>query len=655
MAFKWENNEHGVPIATRDDDGRKPSQTRQTRVANQSQPVVAKPSRTGLLTVFWRALWWSLRACMRIMKATYRACRKWGVEIVAPVFTLGLYVFSAWLSNRDTFKGLWFSGAKVNAGDGERGVVGGGLVWTDLHIAGWWVVPVAIVMVGAWAMSAVRQDDQRKSQRFAMLGFVATVPVFAFVVARVGGDRWWWPVRVALAGMTPAAAVVWVLRSPIDDTARGFRRNVRDHRLRRLWQGRVDRAVATLGGAVRVEVTRVRENKLSADVTLRVETLDETTGAAVAARLAELGPSMWPRVRWADNSVTPLAPGSVEAHVDKRDAAKVVMSVRRGDPFAAVVERPDANTATVLDGVRFGVDRRGNEVRIPIFKTSCLIGGMPDYGKSVGMTHALRVAAEAPDAQLWAVDLKRGVEIVAWRPHAYAVATKPDECLPMLRMLEKVMEDRMDILEAAASKQWRPTVEGPHILLAIDELAELDSLSFDVLRRIMSLGRAAGISVWAATQRPSADLVPTFVRNLFHVAISFKAQRRTDSDVIPGGGWASDGVDASKLSSPGEFWIVGAGDGPRHAKAYTASAPPARKAEPVKGGDQRVRVSLTDNQRQVFGLIVSRPMTAGDVAGELLMDRGQAGRTLESLVRKGAAVKGSGRPAVFSAADVLVV
>jgi S-DNA-T family DNA segregation ATPase FtsK/SpoIIIE len=654
MAFKWENNEHGLPIATRDDGGRKPSQTRQNRVANQPQPVVAKPSRTGLLTVFWRALWWSLRACVRLTRTAHRACRKWGVEIVAPVFTLGLYVFSAWLSNRDTFKGLWFSGARVNAGDGERGVVGGGLVWTDLHIAGWWVVPVAIVMVGAWAMSAVRQDDQRKSQRFAMLGFVATVPVFAFVVARVGGDRWWLPVRVALAGMTPTAAVVWVLRSPIDDTARGFRRNVRDHRLRRLWQGRVDRAVATLGGAVRVEVTRVRENKLTADVTLRVETLDETTGAAVAARLAELGPSMWPRVRWADNSVTPLAPGSVEAHVDKRDAAKVVMSVRRGDPFAAVVERPDANTATVLDGVRFGVDRRGRAVIVPVVNSSCLIGGKPGSGKSVGMSHVLRVAAEAPDAQLWAVDLKRGVEIAEWRPHAYAVATTPDECLPMLRLLEKTMDDRLDAM-AGVSKQWAPSADGPQIVLTVDELAELDEPSFDVLRRIMSLGRAAGISVWAATQRPSADLVPTALRTLFGVAVSFGVRRRSDSDVILGTGWSSDGVDASKLSAPGECWIVGAGDGPRHVKAYTASVPPARKAEPVNGSDQRVRVSLTDNQREVFGLLVSRPMTAAEVASALAMDRGQAGRTLESLVRKGAAVKGSGRPAVFSAADVLVL
>lgn len=75
----------------------------------------------------------------------------------------------------------------------------------------------------------------------------------------------------------------------------------------------------------------------------------------------------------------------------------------------------------------------------------------------------------------------------------------------------------------------------------------------------------------------------------------------------------------------------------------------------MQGGDQRVRVSLTDNQREVFGLYASRPMTAAEVASALTMDRGQAGRTLESLVRKGAAVKGSGRPAVFSAVDVLVL
>jgi len=469
VAFKWENNEHGVPIATRDDGGRKPSQTRQNRVAKQPQPVVAKPSRTGLLTVFWRALWWSLRACVRIMKATYRACRKWGVEIVAPTFTLGLYVFSAWLSNRDTFKGLWFSGAKVNAGDGERGVVGGGLVWTDLHIAGWWVVPVAIVMVGAWAMSAVRQDDQRKSQRFAMLGFVATVPVFAFVVARVGGDRWWLPIRVALAGMTPTAAVVWVLRSPIDDTARGFRRNVRDHRLRRLWQGRVDRAVATLGGAVRVEVTRVRENKLTADVTLRVETLDETTGAAVAARLAELGPSMWPRVRWADNSVSPLAPGSVRASVDKRDAAKVSMTVLRGDAFAKTITRDPVQVRSIEDGIPFGRDARGREIVIPTRGSHCLIGGQTGSGKSVGMSHVLHAATSAPDAQLWAVDLKEGVEIAAWKHLAYATATTGTECLAMLEMLDRIRVERLREMSGAGLRDWVVSPDKPRIILTVDE------------------------------------------------------------------------------------------------------------------------------------------------------------------------------------------
>ncbi len=655
MAFKWENNEHGVPIATRDDDGRKPSQTRQNRVAKQPQPVVAKPSRTGLLTVFWRALWWSLRVCARTVKATYRACRKWGVEIVAPVFTLGLYVFSAWLSNRDTFKGLWFSGARVNAGDGERGVVGGGLVWTDLHIAGWWVVPVAIVMVGAWAMSAVRQDDQRKSQRFAMLGFVATVPVFAFVVARVGGDRWWLPIRVALAGMTPAAAVVWVLRSPIDDTARGFRRNVRDHRLRRLWQGRVDRAVVTLGGAVRVEVTRVRENKLTADVTLRVETLDETTGAAVAARLAELGPSMWPRVRWADNSVSPLAPGSVRASVDKRDAATVSMTVLRGDAFAKTITRDPVQVRSIEDGIPFGRDARGREIVIPTRGSHCLIGGQTGSGKSVGMSHVLHAATSAPDAQLWAVDLKEGVEIAAWKHLAYATATTGAECLAMLEMLDRIRVERLREMSDAGLRDWVVSPDKPRIILTVDELAEMDKASQDVLRSLTRLGRAAGISVFAAIQKPTVEVVDSQIRSSFQSAVAFGVRSKNESNIILGDGMASEGFDASKLSAPGECWVVGWGDGPKHVKAYDASMPPTRKAEPVQGGDQRVRVSLTDNQRQVFGLIASRPMTAGDVAAELLMDRGQAGRTLEALVKKGAAVKGSGRPAVFSAADVLVV
>ena len=225
----------------------------------------------------------------------------------------------------------------------------------------------------------------------------------------------------------------------------------------------------------------------------------------------------------------------------------------------------------------------------------------------------------------------------------------------MLEMLDRIRVERLREMSDAGSRDWVVSPEKPRIILTVDELAEMDKASQDVLRSLTRLGRAAGISVFAAIQKPTVEVVDSQIRSSFQSAVAFGVRSKNESNIILGEGMASEGFDASKLSAPGECWVVGWGDGPKHVKAYDASVPPARKAEPVKGGDQRVRVSLTDNQREVFGLLVSRPMTAAEVASALAMDRGQAGRTLESLVRKGAAVKGSGRPAVFSAADVLVV
>jgi hypothetical protein len=114
----------------------------------------------------------------------------------------------------------------------------------------------------------------------------------------------------------------------------------------------------------------------------------------------------------------------------------------------------------------------------------------------------------------------------------------------------------------------------PQIVLAVDELAELDEPSFDVLRRIMSLGRAAGISVWAATQRPSADLVPTALRTLLAWlcrlgSSSFRFRRNPWGRVGRLMGWTR--RNCRRLVSVGSS---AAGDGPRHVKAYDASVPP---------------------------------------------------------------------------------
>ncbi len=57
----------------------------------------------------------------------------------------------------------------------------------------------------------------------------------------------------------------------------------------------------------------------------------------------------------------------------------------------------------------------------------------------------------------------------------------------------------------------------------------------------MARGRAAGIIVVAATQRPSADIIPTSLRDLFGYRMAFRCTTDSSSDIILSQGWAGQG------------------------------------------------------------------------------------------------------------------
>jgi S-DNA-T family DNA segregation ATPase FtsK/SpoIIIE len=60
-------------------------------------------------------------------------------------------------------------------------------------------------------------------------------------------------------------------------------------------------------------------------------------------------------------------------------------------------------------------------------------------------------------------------------------------------------------------------------------------------------GRAAGVIVVAATQKPGADVVPTALRDLFGFRLALRCNTPQASDTILGQGWASAGFDASTV------------------------------------------------------------------------------------------------------------
>ena len=75
------------------------------------------------------------------------------------------------------------------------------------------------------------------------------------------------------------------------------------------------------------------------------------------------------------------------------------------------------------------------------------------------------------------------------------------------------------------------------------------------LRDLVARGRAAGVIVCAATQKPASDVVPSALRDLFGFRLALRCNTPQASDTILGQGWATAGADASTI--PGGQRSVG--------------------------------------------------------------------------------------------------
>ena len=92
-------------------------------------------------------------------------------------------------------------------------------------------------------------------------------------------------------------------------------------------------------------------------------------------------------------------------------------------------------------------------------------------------------------------------------------------------------------------------------------MVEIDELAFfcngpdraankaftELARDLVGRGRAAGYIVKAATQKPSGDTIPTYLRDLFAVRWAFRCSTSDASDTILGKGWAKGGYSADTI------------------------------------------------------------------------------------------------------------
>jgi hypothetical protein len=73
--------------------------------------------------------------------------------------------------------------------------------------------------------------------------------------------------------------------------------------------------------------------------------------------------------------------------------------------------------------------------------------------------------------------------------------------------------------------------------------------SSNKLRLLVQICRAAGIIVVAATQKPSHDVIPTSLRDLFGFRWALRCATREASDTILGSGWAARGFSAADIDA----------------------------------------------------------------------------------------------------------
>jgi len=118
------------------------------------------------------------------------------------------------------------------------------------------------------------------------------------------------------------------------------------------------------------------------------------------------------------------------------------------------------------------------------------------------------------------------------------------------------MDHRYDELVARKVKKVTPGDGLSLHVLVIDELAlyvagidkKLADRFAELLRDLVARGRAAGIIVLAATQKPSIDIVPSALRDLFGFRWAMRCATREASDTVLGSGWSTRGFSAADIA-----------------------------------------------------------------------------------------------------------
>jgi DNA segregation ATPase FtsK/SpoIIIE, S-DNA-T family len=249
-------------------------------------------------------------------------------------------------------------------------------------------------------------------------------------------------------------------------------------------------------------------------------------------------------------------------------------------------------TTAVFGHVPFATNPRGLAVGAPLFETNWVIGAAPGQGKTTAVRALNCGAALDPVCDLWIHELagKGDLEPLAQVCHRY-VSGLDDEAIAYVAQSARMLRAELDRRSAVFKKLPREARPDGKLTRELAEqrrlglrpiLATFDEIQnatmhpvyggqvVDDLAYVERLGRAYGIMLDLATQRPDAESLPPKIRDLAIIKFCLKVPDQASNDMILGTGAYRAGYRASEFRpkiDAGLGWFKGEGD-PQAVRTY---------------------------------------------------------------------------------------
>jgi S-DNA-T family DNA segregation ATPase FtsK/SpoIIIE len=253
--------------------------------------------------------------------------------------------------------------------------------------------------------------------------------------------------------------------------------------------------------------------------------------------------------------------GAIECRTGLADRGHVFLDIVRDDPLGTIIAALPIKEQVDLAAVPVGMCEDGTCWTVRLDGNHLLVAGTTGSGKGSVLWSILRALGPAIRdgwVQVWAVDPKGGQELYPGRAlfHRYA-DDNPTAMVELLEAAVAAMESRSKRYRGRLLRRHRTSVDEPLVVIVVDELADLTTLSDRKLKdraaaaisTLLRKGRAVGFTVVAAVQDPAKDVVP--FRQLIPTRIGLRLSEKGQVPMVLGEGMREAGGYCDRIPHPG--------------------------------------------------------------------------------------------------------